>query len=960
MSTISTQSTKYIPKRWTRNTRTTRKNNNMYNSIYRKSEAETRRSGISRINIIRKKATNARVTQCKTKCQSDEASKLGACVVTNTTIGVKDCTYQKDGITRYHYIRPCELAVDILQYAVNTHKAKLIHDEHGDYLAFENFPTLQIETVDEGTYKDTRREGFYNALEDASTLTKIPYEEQLLQYLTTNTYYNAIKILDPTSNTYIDTVSKQDITYVRNIANSLLESCDFYPAPAEIKITRPEQLKYDLADLDLKYIILESLMLASPIQKTEEYLICGYPDKSKMTNSLTIRTNPEINKALSDIYNTHKTIFARLFAEMHNQTIPRDKPEQMINLTSLENLDKPDFRDKLELYKFMKSINITYFEDWVKQNEQLDPFNPNAWINSSDFTSKIEFMKAYGLEDYARYIEDEIAKTCLTPDERTIQLANIDKVKHAYKTYVNELLLEYLNKPMTRIRYHFLIYRIDRSASNGNTSKLTLLPVVFNIKQLESRHKPLLEKVLDLIQTRLPAIFGILEGSRNGLDRYKLFHSYVNYGDYFYVSTEYLHTMSNISHYAYKYENSMELEELIYSLSSTPTVSGNPFWQELKITYQLKTFRVTLSQPITELQDNNNRANSTIGNNRTARNIKRTMRQNKTSSSNTLDEYLNGTIMMIYEKSYQQYVIIYKDLNDNIFKLLEVKSNLASLKKDMLEQIRILNQQPHSESKDKSIVRYVNYQGNIFRVIRARRFTKEDMQLIKKNNPLIAKIIKKPFSEKTISIKNMIKTQLLDNGFLEDLQVVNVAYYKPIIYFNCIMNQEYLSALLNYKNTGYSKNPRKQFKDIGNFSDIYGIYGDTNTLVNPFNCGYNIVEVGDNHRKVIWILPFSKESEYLRNFTSLNNNHILLLETIKKLYLERGNLCFVHIQSTHIYGTLHFHITNYDDYNSRKYPTEIQGSSIIKEINISQLINVILLNPNYYNNYNINLLNLTI
>mgnify|MGYP000524503634 CR=1 FL=1 len=49
---------------------------------------------------------------------------------------------------------------------------------------------------------------------------------------------------------------------------------------------------------------------------------------------------------------------------------------------------------------------------------------------------------------------------------------------------------------------------------------------LFNIKQLEPRHKPLLKRVQDLIQMRIPTIFGILEGSRHGLDRYKLFHSF--------------------------------------------------------------------------------------------------------------------------------------------------------------------------------------------------------------------------------------------------------------------------------------------------------------------------------------------------------------------------------------------------------------------------------------------------
>jgi len=929
--------------------------NNMYNPIYRKSEADTRKRGIIRINIIRKKATNARVAKCKIKCQKEDHAKLGTCVLTNTTMGIKDCMHQKDGITRYHYIRPCELAVDTLQYAFNTSKSKIIHDETGDYLTFENFPTLQIETVNNGVYTDTRREGFYNAYEDLSTLAKISYEEQIKQYLETNIYYNSVKILNPSSNTYIETISNQDITYVHNIASTLQESCNFNASG--ISINQPEKLKYDLSDLDPKYIILETVKLASTESNhDEEYVICGYPDKSKMAISLSMYSKPEINASIVEIHNKQKTEYARLFSEMHNQTIPSEQLEQRINLATLDN--PTSTFEKLELYKFMKSLNITYFENWIKQNEHLDNTNPNAWVNSADFTSKIKFMKENGLGNYASYIESEIAKTCLTSDERGLQLVNLEKVKHAYRKYVNALMLEYLNKPITRIRYHFLIYKVVRLSSSSNTKSFELLPFVFNIKQLEFKHKPLLEKVLDLIQTELPMRFAILEGSRFNLEKYKLFHSYVNYGDYFYVSTEYLHTMSNLSHYAYKYENSMELEELIYSLSSTPTVSGNPFWQELKIIYRLKIFRIPIL-PFPILQENENENNKEIEtkerkNNKTTYTIK-TSRTNK-RSSRTSEEMLNGIIMMIYEKSYQQYVIIYKD-SRNTFQILEIKSNLASIKKDMLEQIRILNRDTQTE-EDKTMMRYLNYSGKLFRIIRAHRFTSEDMLIIKKNNPLIVKVIKPPFSGKTISIQDMIKTELLDNSFLENLQVSNVSHYKPIIYFNCFMNQEYLNSLLNYINNGKTKIPRTHFEVISNFSEKYGIYCDTNTLINPFHCGYNILEVGDKSRKVIWILPFSEEYEYLINFTSLNAKHILLLETIKKLYLEPGNLCFIHIQSTHIFGTLHFHITNYDDYESRKYP--LQGSSIIKEININQLINTILINSNYYTNYTINLLNLTI
>ena len=249
-----------------------------------------------------------------------------------------------------------------------------------------------------------------------------------------------------------------------------------------------------------KYIIVESMKL----EDGGEYVICGYPDPSKMRTYLSLRDDPDIGKALSDIYTMQRTGYAQAFAKMHN-SILGDGFEIDSNRIDLSHLDT-------EIHKFMKSINITYFESWVKANEQLNVANPDAWVNSVDYKTKIKLLRDNGLGVQADYIESEIARTCLTPEERDTQIRNISLVYDAFAKYVNELLLEYLNKPMTRIRYHFLIYR--RDAISG-----MLVPAIFNIKQLEPGYKPLLERVQDLIQIRIPEIFGILEGSRHRLDR---------------------------------------------------------------------------------------------------------------------------------------------------------------------------------------------------------------------------------------------------------------------------------------------------------------------------------------------------------------------------------------------------------------------------------------------------------
>ena len=127
---------------------------------------------------------------------------------------------------------------------------------------------------------------------------------------------------------------------------------------------------------------------------------------------------------------------------------------------------------------------------------------------------------------------------------------------------------------------------------------------------MEHKHTNILKHILEeLIQKKIPNLFGILKNKDNEqtLPDYKLFHSYVKYGDFFYITTEYLHTMSNISHYSYIYNNSLLLEELLYAITLNSTQNldtTTTFLQDAKIEYELKKFRIELKyKPKKALQD---------------------------------------------------------------------------------------------------------------------------------------------------------------------------------------------------------------------------------------------------------------------------------------------------------------------------------------------------------------------
>ena len=962
--------------------------NNMYNTHEHRKTRALIYNSIRKGTIIQKdkinayrKMSNERITKCNKACVRDRRSGetehggIGSCVVSNTTIGLKDCS-SPDSKTRYHYIRPTELAVDTLQWAFNNGKAKIINDKSdksgtSGYLVFNDLPSLQIETVEtdkDGEYRDTRRkEGFYKAYEDDTTLAVLDYSTQLTKYLATGIYHNAVKYTTTDKDIgYVDGITTQNINYVKVIADALKKAYTFSsvppapaPAPAprfNVELTNPQALSGDITGME-KYIIVEPVKL----QDGSEYVICGYPDPSKMRTYLSLRDDPNIGKALADIYTMQRTGYAQVFAEMHNSILKAvdgdDGDANQIDLTQLDT----------EIHKFMKSINITYFESWVKANGQLDASNPISWVNSADFKGKIQLLRDNGLGVQADYIESEIARTCLTPEERTQQLANISLVYAAFAKYVNELLLEYLNKPMTRIRYHFLIYRHD--AISG-----ILVPAIFNIKQLDPRHKPLLERVQDLIQMRIPTIFGILEGSRHGLDRYKLFHSYVKYGDFFYITTEYLHTMSNFTHYAYLYENSIELEELIYSLSRVSIVPN--FWQSLRIDYQLKKFRVipstiSLNEPLTDGSRGHSRGYFR-GHSRGVSGNWRSGSKSGSRSSNTTKTFRNtapvsvplqGTIMMIYEKNYQEYTIIYKDSSDGIFKVLEVKSNLAACTRDIINEVARLR-------GGTAEFNTIKYGGRLFKVVSNKVFDSKMMKELKNHNPLVVKVMKKPNTDsRYISLKDMIQTDLLNSDILEDIQVINICHFHPIIYFNFMMNMNYILALLKYhrKNINGIINNDKQ--ETNNSTIQYGEYNPVECIINPENCGYDIIVSSRTSAKtVLWIIPHSVEigiinsnDKYLHNFTFLNKSHISLLNVIKNLFLKEGFLCFVHIQASHIYGLFHLHITKFNEYQ-RIYPVDKEGniSIITREINIDDIIHKLTIDDRYYIDFTVSKLNVII
>jgi len=477
--------------------------------------------------------------------------------------------------------------------------------------------------------------------------------------------------------------------------------------------------------------------------------------------------------------------------------------------------------------------------------------------------------------------------------------------------------------------------------------------------------------------------------------------------------------MTNILHFPYIYKNSISLEELIYSTDRQSTL-GNSFWYDIKLEYDLKRFRIETKQnvqigrghgsgtrvigsrySILPVNNNNNSIKSIneinginginginsinsinsinringINRIKSIKNIKSINSKNSINgiksinSKKTITTKINGTILLMYQKNYQEYEIIYKD-NDKIF-IFQIKSNLGDRKiynkiKEQIAQNQNILENIYKCKNE--IYQNINYEGNLFKIIEHKEINKHILDEILKNNPIIIRSITHPTQELMIDLNEIFKTDLINFKFT-NIKLRNLDKIKPIFYINLIFNKIYLEALLKYKNG------ERNFKSIEvkntetQGTKEYGVYDNINCIINPNNCGYNFIESYEEKKLVIWLLPFISETtdnkinKYISNFTYFiqdeNNDHIKLLETLRDMYLNKDYVLFLHINNSYIFGIQHFHRVLKDNYK-KIYPTEEKGIAIIKEININELINKLKIDHKYYNEINTPILNVSI
>ena len=238
----------------------------------------------------------------------------------------------------------------------------------------------------------------------------------------------------------------------------------------------------------------------------------------------------------------------------------------------------------------------------------------------------------------------------------------------------------------------------------------------------------------------------------------------------------------------------------------------------------------------------------------------------------------------------------------------------------------------------------------------------------------------KPIILKQFSKPLVISGQNIDTFYYYSTDLLNMIKHKPIGYIDNFMPNLYNSKIhipiliKNFYNNNKNLNPNKLIyednKDI--FNDCVKIL--CNSPINYIwknyeNCGYDFIENIDNEQQklTVYICPsylFDKSVEknvkYLNNFMDLEDSHIEMLKAFQNLYYNDNYNCFIHQTLAPYFSCLHFHIIKKElkkeELYKRNYSNMELGSFLIQDTYISELINNLTINQNYYRAYNYSLI----
>ena len=647
---------------------------------------------------------------------------------------------EQDYTTENVYIRPFELSVDIMQYLVNTGKLFKITERTSlgsasknwrsanpntkmtEYLSIIDFPSIQIEQSDE-TRATSRYQGFYYDVYESQEVPMMGKAELLANFLDGWYYNNLMVKLQDTDGTARLRKSRQNISYVKNAIESL-------QAPGGAT-----NWTCDLAGIPEKYVFRVEVADTGG----KRHMIVGYPSARTMRQYTDLYDAGIGEGAIRDIHEQMKHNSTRQFAELYNFALDKGVADGKIppekaagDKINIDNLEE-------EIYKFALGNRPYFFNSIINGYKQLAQ-------------------------------DGKITKEEATRFESVFN-ENI-------REYYNAIGNKYLNKPITRIRYTFFILEAaDETHTLAQEARLQWIPAVYNIRQLEARHLPVLMELERIIKLEIPLLYDIIsKADYNAGLRYELFHSYYKYVNFFHITTEYLHTMSNYTDYAHNLKDSITLEEIIYSVGRQVDL-GRPFYAGLRFDYKIRNYRLDYRLDYEGMEKDmsaNAYSASSIGNSRRSRrytNVKKTAKKNIGFSRRSLKnkesiEHMklhDIEILLMYEETYANYTFIYKQKKSNgsiSFRKMTLKPNLKGMKNLILDGISFAN--PKIKIKTvyecgNEFIKLLELEGNDiprnYIIVSDDEIVYSNFTEILKYNPLVAKLIYSPSRNPTIDIR---------------------------------------------------------------------------------------------------------------------------------------------------------------------------------------------------------------
>ncbi len=794
-----------------------RKLQNLYNCAITKKEEFENFEKYEYESEYKKTDTNPKTRYLYRKINADKEINevFNVYELTNTSIGIEyNKNKKKDEIGIFYEISLIDLNVDLIQLAINTNSLSILKDTNdgNSYLGFtNNFPALVYNTDRTSfTYTSRTNAKWTNVYED-NTFNKD--DEFVIKKKETNAKYlhpshkpefaEQNKITNQALYMQKYTEIKERLISGGDIKDVLIQ--DIFRMRVKVECENDESLA-DLAKLD--FIISQNInWLLKNALWLEKYLQIRTVDSSLTSQHLKTLIGEKYESDLSDL-DEHYIIVDETTIDGVKYVIcgyPEKKMKEIILNFWQEGLEKRNeidinFCDELKkLHKLKETLKLLI--EFYNFKEPLS--SKNIKDNTKElykfFSTKIDAR----FKNISKLFTEFYENNKKLKDEKEYKNFIENYLKNA-QNYYNEIAKQYFYKIMTTIRYIFIVFikNIDD----------TLRPMIFNIKELEKKHIPILERLNKLVKNELPYRFGIIEDEDkseykynpissydnkeeyNSNNEYKLFYSSYKYGNFFHINTEYIHTMGNIYRKDYEYKQSITLEEIIYACSvNSETNLLIPYWKEVKINYNVREYGLSFPSPkqtesrsdiVYDKYDKSKEKNS-----------KEVLPEQNITTNKPFDTIFNNEniknlkikIIMIYKINIQSYKIILKYTNteniDNIY-ILSIESSIVVLIDNIIKKLYnniILN-------KISKIITFNDSDKPIFfKVISIDVITEKDYKKIFTYNPIILYYINQ--HKRTNSLKKEIFQNNLNKLIPKDTQINNID--------NNIMNK----VLNTYKKT---------------------------------------------------------------------------------------------------------------------------------------------------------------